>query len=294
MYRWQRKLTPYLFISPFFIGYAIFFIIPVIWSFNLSLYRQTGLNAEARYVGLENYSRLLQDDTFIKSVTNTTQYALGSIFIIVPLALGLALLLSIPNLRLREFFRLFFFTPNITSGIVVGIIFRLVFEEQYGLLNNFVIQPLGGEPVRWLRDQQWVMPSVILLGVWRYTGINALYFMVGLQNVSPELKEAARVDGANRWAVFRYITLPMLRPVLAFVLTFAIIGSYNLFAEPSILVGAEGGPGNAGLTITMYLYTQGFRSIKLGYAAAIGYTLAFIIVVLTILQLVLTRVFRED
>lgn len=294
MYRWRRKLTPYLFISPFFIGYAIFFIIPVVWSLNLSLYRQTGLNANAKFVGLENYSRLLEDDKFIKAVVNTTQYALGSIFIILPLALGLALLLSIPNLRLREFFRLFFFTPNITSGIVVGIIFGLVFEEQYGLLNNFVIQPLGGQPVRWLRDQNWVMPSIILLGIWRYTGINALYFMVGLQNISPELKEAARVDGANRWAVFRYITLPMLRPVLAFVLTFAIIGSYNLFAEPSILVGPEGGPNNAGLTITMYLYTTGFRSIKLGYAAAIGYALAIIIVVLTIFQLVLTRVFRED
>jgi arabinooligosaccharide transport system permease protein len=295
MYRWGRKLTPYLFISPFFIGYAIFFIIPVIWSFNLSLYRQTGLNAAAKFVGLENYSRLLEDDKFIKAVVNTTQYALGSIFIIVPLALGLALLLSIPNLKFREFFRLFFFTPNITSGIVVGIIFGLVFEEQYGLLNNFVIQPLGGQPVRWLREQGWIMPSIILLGVWRYTGINALYFMVGLQNVSPELKEAARVDGANRWAVFRFITLPMLRPVIAFVLTFAIIGSYNLFTEPSILLrDADGGPNNAGLTITMYLYTTGFRSVKLGYAAAIGYALAIIIVVLTVLQLVLTRVFRED
>lgn len=294
MRRWGRKLTPYLFISPFFIGYAIFFIIPIIWSFNLSLYRQTGLNADAKFVGLENYSRLLEDDKFIKAVENTTKYALGSIFIIVPLALGLALLLSIPNLRFREFFRLFFFTPNITSGIVVGIIFGLVFEEQYGLLNNFVIQPLGGQPIRWLRDQSWVMPSIILLGVWRYTGINALYFMVGLQNVSPELKEAARVDGANRWRVFRHITLPMLRPVIAFVLTFAIIGSYNLFTEPSILVGGDGGPNNAGLTITMYLYTTGFRSIKLGYAAAIGYALAIIIVVLTVLQLVLTRVFRED
>lgn len=294
MSNWRRKIAPYLFISPFFIGYAIFFIIPVLWSLNLSLYRQTGLNAEAKFVGVENYSRLLEDDKFVKAVANTTQYALGSIFIIVPLALGLALLLSIPKLKFREFFRLFFFTPNITSGIVVGIIFRLVFEEQYGLLNNFVVQPLGGEPVRWLRDQSWIMPSVILLGVWRYTGINALYFMVGLQNVSPDLKEAARVDGANRWDVFRYITLPLLRPVLAFVLTFAIIGSYNLFAEPSILVGAEGGPGNAGLTITMYLYITGFRSIKLGYAAAIGYALAIIIITLTVLQLVLTRVFRED
>jgi ABC-type sugar transport system permease subunit len=138
------------------------------------------------------------------------------------------------------------------------------------------------------------MPAIIILGVWKFTGINALYFMVGLQNIPPELKEAARVDGATNWQVFRHVTLPMLRPVLAFVLTFAIIGSYNLFAEPVTLVGEVGGPNNAGLTMTMYLYNRGFRELKMGYASAIGYTLAIIIVVLTVIQLVLIRAFRED
>jgi arabinosaccharide transport system permease protein len=244
---------------------------PVIQSLRLSFFKQDGVNAEATFVGFANYVRLFtKDDLFIKSLTNTTYYALGSILLIVPLALLLALMLHRPKLRFREFFRLFFFTPNITSGVVVGIIFGLVFEEQYGLLNNLLLVPLGLEPVRWLRDPNWVMPSIILLGVWKFTGINALYFLV-----------------------FRFVTLPMLRPVLAFVLTFAIIGSYNLFAEPVTLVGETGGPRNAGLTITMYLYNRGFRELRMGYASAIGYTLAIIIVVLTILQLRLIRAFRD-
>jgi arabinosaccharide transport system permease protein len=289
-----RKLAPYLFISPFFIGYAVFFLLPVIQSLRLSFYKQDGINTEATFVGFANYVRLFtKDDLFLKSLVNTTYYALGSILIIVPLALILALLLHRPKLRFREFFRLFFFTPNITSGVVVGIIFGLVFEQDYGLINNLLLKPLGIEGVRWLRDPNWVMPSIILLGVWKFTGINALYFLVGLQNIPSELKEAARIDGANSWQVFRNITLPMLRPVLAFVLTFAIIGSYNLFAESVTLVGETGGPRNAGLTMTMYLFNRGFRELKMGYASAIGYTLAIIIVVLTLIQLRLVRAFRD-
>jgi arabinosaccharide transport system permease protein len=282
------------FIILFFIGYALFFLLPVIQSLRLSFYKQDGINTEATFVGFANYVRLFtKDDLFLKSLVNTTYYALGSILIIVPLALLLALLLHRPKLRFREFFRLFFFTPNITSGVVVGIIFGLVFEQDYGLINNLLLKPLGIEGVRWLRDPNWVMPSIILLGVWKFTGINALYFLVGLQNIPSELKEAARIDGANSWQVFRNITLPLLRPVLAFVLTFAIIGSYNLFAESVTLVGETGGPRNAGLTMTMYLFNRGFRELKMGYASAIGYTLAIIIVVLTILQLRLVRAFRD-
>ncbi|MEM7134094.1 MAG: sugar ABC transporter permease [Chloroflexota bacterium] len=296
MYSRSRKLAPYLFISPFFIGYAIFFLAPILQSLRLSFFRQQGINAEPRFEGLGNYVRLFtKDELFFTSLWNTTYYALGSVFIIVPLALILGMILYAPRLRFREFFRLFFFTPNITAGVVVGIIFGLVFEEEYGLINNLLLIPLGVEPIRWLREAFWVMPAIIILGTWRYTGINALYFMVGLQNIPPELTEAAKVDGASRWQVFRHVTLPMLRPVLAFVLTFAIIGSYNLFAEPvTLLRSMAGGPNNSGMTMTMYLYTRGFRELKMGYASAIGYSLAIIIVALTVIQLYFIRAFRED
>jgi arabinosaccharide transport system permease protein len=290
----ERRLAPYLFISPFFIGYAIFFMYPVLQGLYLSFFKQSGALSTPRFVGLANYADLFTDRLFRVALWNTTYYALGSILVIVPAALALALILSRPELRLREFFRLLFFSPNITSGVVVAIIFSLVFNQQFGLLNEWVLNPLGIEDQRWLRDPLLIMPAVILLGLWKFTGINALYFMAGLQNIPHEVREAAVIDGASRWQLFRHITLPLLRPTMIFVLTFAIIGSYNLFAEPSLLVGLEGGTRNAGLFMTMHLYLTGFRQLELGYAAAIGYALTLIIIVLTAIQLRLMGLFRED
>jgi ABC-type sugar transport system permease subunit len=294
MGKWRRRITPYLFISPFFIGYAIFFLYPMLWAFYLSFFQQVGIGSTPKFIGLDNYVNLLSDQTFLKALANTTYYAAGSIFLIAPAALALALVLVIRRLWGREFFRLFFFSPNITSGVVVGIIFRLVFSADYGLINNYFLLPLGLEKVRWLQEPVFVMPAIIILGLWRWTGINALYFMAGLQNIPEEVKEAAMIDGAGRWQVFRYITLPLLRPILIFVMTFAIIGSYNLFGEPTVLVGVEGGPSNAGLFMTMYLYLSGFRFMKFSYASAIGYALTLIIFVLTLIQLRLLGLFRED
>lgn len=294
MTKWKRRITPYLFISPFFVGYAIFFFYPVAHALYLSFFRQVGIGSSPAFVGVENYIKLLSDATFVKSVINTSYYAAGSVFIIVPVALALGLALNVPRLPLRGFFRFFFFTPLITSGVVVAIIFNLVFNQPYGLLNNYILSPLGLPELGWLLDPALVMPSIILVGLWRYTGVNALYFLVGLQNIPTEIMEAAALDGANRWQAFRYVTLPLLRPVLLFVVILAIVGSYNLFAEPFLLTGAEGGTRNAGLFMTMYLYLNGFRFLKFGYAAAIGYAMTIIILVLSLIQLKLLGVFRED
>lgn len=178
--------------------------------------------------------------------------------------------------------------------MVIAIIFSIVFSRDYGLINNYLLAPLGLPKVEWLRNPVAIMPAIILVGLWHYLGVNALYFLVGLQNIPPELKEAAVIDGAGSWQLFRYVTLPLLRPILIFVVTIAIIGSYNLFAEPAVLLGAEGGPNNAGLFMTMYLYLVGFRFLDFGYASAIGYALALIIIALTLLQLRLMGVFREE
>ena len=140
---WRRRLVPYLFISPFFIGYAVFFVYPILWAFYLSFFQQKGVISTPKFVGLDNYVDLLSDDLFMRALFNTSYYALGSILLIVPAALGLALVLVIRNLGLREFFRFFFFTPNITAGVVVAIIFRLVYEQDYGLFNNYLLAPLG-------------------------------------------------------------------------------------------------------------------------------------------------------
>ena len=191
-----RKIAPYLFISPFFVGYAIFFLYPVIQSLQLSFYRQVGLTNAPRFIGFDNYVRLVnKDPLFIKALANTTYYALGSILIIVPLALLLALILHSPKLRFRELFRFLYFTPNITAGVVVGIIFGLVFEEQYGLINNLLLAPLGGENVRWLREARWIMPAVIILGAWKWNRHQRHLFHGRLA----EYPAGAQGGGAGRW-----------------------------------------------------------------------------------------------
>jgi len=293
-----KKLPPYLFISPFFIGYAIFFAYPVFQSLKLSFYRQSP-TTEAKFVGFKNFNRLLSgaDESFIQSIINTLYYTAGSVFIIVPFALLLALILTRPNLKFREFFRLFFFTPNITSGVVVGIVFALVFEKNYGVINNVLI-PFVDPQIGWLKDPTFVMPSIIILGMWKFTGVNILYFMVGLQNIPPVYRQAALIDGATSFQIFYYITLPLLKPILAFIITFAIIGSFNLFAEPLILMqiggNSLGGPRDSGWFMTTYLYYMGFQNSRFGYASAIGFSLAILIILITIIQLLILRVHKDD
>ena len=298
MKKFHKKLIPYLFISPFFIGYAIFFAYPVFQSLKLSFYRQSA-TTEAKFVGFKNFKRLLSgaDESFVQSIINTIYYCTGSVFIIVPLALIIAVFLTRPKLKFREFFRLFFFTPSITSGVVVGIVFVLIFEKNYGVINNVLI-PNIDPPIGWLKDPMFVMPSMILLGIWKFTGVNILYFMVGLQNIPPVYRQAALIDGANSFQIFYYITLPLLKPILAFVITFAIIGSFNLFAEPLILMqsgnNSLGGPRDSGWFMTTYLYYMGFQNSRFGYASAIGFSLAVLIISITIIQLLILRVHKDE
>jgi ABC-type sugar transport system permease subunit len=291
--KFQRASAPYLFIAPFFVGYLIFWGYPVVNGFWTSLHSEQFDPGGSQWIGFQNYRDLLSDDRFHTALINTTQYALGSIFVIVPIALLIALALNITWLRFRGGFRMAFLMPNVVSAAVIAIMFVLVLDRNYGVINSYLVEPAGMEPIDWLGSPKWAMPSLILLGLWRYVGINSLYFLVGLQNIPTELYEAAALDGAGRWRLFRDITLPLLRPVMLFVVTIAIIGSYRLFAEPHILFGGTG-PNDSALTVMTYLYVMAFQSVRFGYAAAIGYSLVVIIAILSLLQLRIFGAFRDD
>jgi ABC-type sugar transport system permease subunit len=290
--RIQRRLAPYLFITPFFLGYALFWGYPVLKGFWTSLHAEA-VGGSHEWIGLQNYRELIGDERFHRALANTTLYALGSIFLIVPVALLIALALNAEALRFRTFWRLTFLLPIVVGAAVIAIMFVLVFDENFGVLNTYVLRPVGFPAIGWLRDPNWALPAVILLGLWRYAGINSLYFVVGLSNIPKELSEAAALDGASRWGIFRTITLPLLRPVMLFVVVIAIIGSYQLFAEPLILFGGPG-PSDSAMTVMVYLYLTAFQSVRFGYAAAIGYSLVIIIAVLSFAQLRLFGAFRED
>jgi ABC-type sugar transport system permease subunit len=294
VYWWRkndRKTAPYLFLTPFLILFTVFSIYPVFYSVYLSFHKVVGLSTPT-FVGLENYVDLAKDPRFIKSLVNTSYYAAASVFILSPLALLVAVAFDAKVTRnLSHFYQVTYFLPIITSAVVVATMFRMIFDEQYGLLNGFLMN-FGMEGVPWLRSTRWALPSIFLMGIWLFLGINALYFLAGLQNISHEIKEAAQIDGANSWQTFFYVMVPLLKPVILFVIIQAIIGSYNLFAQPLLLTG--GGPQDATLMMTIYLYIKGFREFRLGYAAAIGYAIVFIVLILTVINLFLFRTFRED
>jgi arabinosaccharide transport system permease protein len=292
--RLVRKITPYLFISPFFIGFTVFSLFPMAYSIWLSLHRQNGLVSSGKFIGLQNYSRLLQDDIFLKSLSNTSLWALGMILVMLPVSLGLATLLNSRHLKGREFFKLLYFTPNVTTGVVIAIVFGLIFHDDFGLLNNYVMKPLGLQRVRWLEVGSAVIPALLIMGTWRWSGVNALYFLNGMRSINPDIIEAALIDGANQWQLFRYITFPLLRPIVIFLVTLTIIGSFNTFAESALLFGAEGGPERAGLLTTMFLYNESFKSMRVGYGAAIGWLVAAIVISITIAQTWVLGLFRED
>ena len=295
----QRKVIPYIFLAPFLLSFLIFTVYPAGAAFFLSFQRVRGFISPAEgggvvleYKGLENYERLLtKDKRFRIALINGAEFALGTVFVQMPLALGVALLMNAPHVRFKVLARLAFFAPYITSAIVVGWIFTLVFDQRYGLLNALLAQA-GLDAVGWLTDKDFVMPALIILGLWTWVGYNSLFFLAGLQNVPDDLKEAARIDGASTVRVFWHITIPFLRPVFVFVVITGLIGSFSLFSQPYLLFDSGSGPQDSGLFPLMYLFFIGFENLRMGYASAIGYLLTAIILVITGVQLLLFRLWK--
>jgi ABC-type sugar transport system permease subunit len=254
----------------------------------LSFHEAVALDTPS-FTGLDNYIRLVQDERYLHALRNTTVYALASVFILSPLALVVAMAIRsflVPSANLKSFYRIALFLPFVTSLVVIALIFSLMFDKEYGLINSF-FSTIGLPKLNWLRSEQLAMVSVIVVGIWTYLGVNSLYFLAGLQNIPEELNEAAAIDGAGRLKIFRYITLPLLRPTILFVVVQATIFSYQLFEIPFLLTG--GGPSDATLVLSIYLYEVGFSQFDRGYAAAIGYSMALISIVLAGIQLYLFR-----
>ncbi len=282
----KPRYAPYFFLAPFFLLFGVFMVYPLFDSIRLSTYSVRGMRSET-FVGFENIERLVADPLFWTALWNTAYFAAGSLLLQLPVALVLALLLSNARLKGRNLFRLSFFSPVLISGVFIAVIFYLLYDRRYGLVNKVL-----GSEIQWLQDPDLVMPALVLAGVWRWAGFNMVYFLAGLQSIRQELYEAAAVDGAGPWQSFIHVTIPALKPVIAFVVITSMIGSFQLFDLPYVLT--EGGPGNASMTMVMYLYKHGFEFINLGYAATIGWALAVIIGVISIIQVRFFGVFREN
>jgi ABC-type sugar transport system permease subunit len=278
----QTRSAPYILLAPFLLCFTIFTIYPLFKSVDLSMHQTFGPKS-TRFIGLANYRFLLSDPLFWKAVRNTAIFTLGSVFIQLPCALGLAILLNRPNLRGRAILRSIFFSPSLVGLVFVAMIFSTVLEKRTGLLNVVLHRLIHFDlDFPWL--EKYVMFSLILAGCWLYIGFNMVYFLAALQNVSRDLIEAAIVDGANAWHQFVHVTIPAIRPVASFVVLLSIIGSFQLFELPYVLFNGTAGPDNQGLTIVMYLYQTGFQTGDLGYASAIGWILAILLGCIALLQ----------
>ncbi len=289
---WRQDLTGWAFAAPFVILFGVFMALPILISFLLS-FTSFGLRdlqnpIGATFVGVDNYAALLSDAKFWKALGNTFYFvAIG-----VPLTLGIGLLiasaLSRGITRFRTVFRVGYYLPVITSIVAIAVVWRFLLNPDVGLINN-VLQAVGITGPEWLANPTLAMPTIIAMAVWRNLGFAMVVFIAGLQAIPVTLYEAAAIDGAGRWQAFRYVTLPMLRPTILFMLVITTIGYLQLFEEPFVMT--DGGPLDATLSVTMYMYQQGFEFFKQGYASAVAYVLFVIVAVIAFLQF---RFLRED
>lgn len=258
-----------------------FVFYPMIQAFITSL--RSGMGNNMKFVGIENYKRLFTDTIFQKAVINTLIYLVVQVPIMILLALFISVLLNDKDLKGKGFFRTAIFLPCVTSLVAYSVIFKSLFSND-GLMNKILLSMhLINSPIQWITDPLWAKVTIIIAITWRWTGYNMIFYLAGLQNIDPSMYEAAKIDGASPVKQFFYITVPLLKPIILFTTITSTIGTLQLFDE--VMNITEGGPGNATVTISQYIYNLSFKySPNFGYAAAVSYTIVFMIIILSLVQ----------
>ncbi|MER7701962.1 sugar ABC transporter permease [Kitasatospora sp. NPDC097605] len=278
--RLRRRAVPYLLLTPALLLFGVFKAYPIVSSMLLSLTGGTG-NA-THSPGLANYRRLLDDPLFWTALGNTARILVVQVPVMLALALLLAVGLNTALVRWRVVWRLGVFMPTVTGLVATGILFSFLLNTNNGAVNK-ALDAIGLPTVDWFGSGFWSRMAIVVVLTWHYTGYNAVIYLAGLQGIPRELYEAAMVDGAGPVRRFLSVTVPALRPVLLFTVVLSTIGTLQLFDEPYVLT--RGGPDNATLTVSMYLYDNGFRYFDFGYASAIAYALTLIVSVLGAVQM---------
>ncbi len=276
----RNAVKGYLFLVPNIIGFAIFTFIPIVASFVLSFTSWDGFS-ELEFIGFENFIRLFSDYIFKISMWNTLVFTLVSVPVTLVIALAVAMLLN-KGIKGVKVVRAAFFLPYITAAIAVAVVWQLLYHPTLGPINQFIMLFGVENPPKWLSGTSTAMLSVIIMYVWKMIGYYMIIFLAGLQGVPKQLYEAADIDGANRWEKFRNVTLPMLSPVVFFTLIIALINSFKVFTEIYALTG--GGPGHSTNVLVYNIYVEAFQKYNLGYASAMSYVLALIIITITLIQ----------
>jgi multiple sugar transport system permease protein len=277
---WSDGFWAFLLLLPTFLGLTIV-IVSVVGGLAIS-FTQWDIMTKPEWVGLKNYITMFrEDELFRKSLINTFYFTLG----VVPLGTVLSLLAAVvmnQKLRGQTFFRTVYFLPTVCSGIAIALLWAWLYNTQFGLINS-MLRTIGLPKVSWLGDKRIAMPSVIIMTIWRGLGYSMILFLAGLQGIPQEYYEAATIDGASRWQLFRRITLPLLSPTTFFVIILSMIGSFQVFEATYIMT--QGGPYYATYTMVLLIFNQGFLWFRMGYASALAYILFAIILAVTLVQI---------
>jgi multiple sugar transport system permease protein len=284
-FRRREIVWSYLFISIPVLGFLIFGFAPIVSSFVLS-FMDWDMVSPAKWNGVGNYKDMILDEKFYKSLYNTLYLLIG-----IPIGMFFSLLIALlMNRKLKgiSFLRTIYYIPVISPIIAVSLLWQWILNNDYGLINDWIYQIFGIQGPNWLGDPHWVKPSFILMGLWGGIGGTMVLYLAGLQGIASDYYEAATVDGASRWHLFRYITFPLLSPIHFFVIVMGIIGTFQSFSQMYILA-TDGGPEYSGATIVFYIFNEAFKYFNMGYASAVAWVLGILIFIITMIQFKLSK-----
>jgi len=278
---WQKNNIGWLFILIATIAISLFYFYPMVQSFILSF--QTGMGSNLTWAGFDNWIRLFSDPTLKQALINTFTYLIIQVPVMILLALVLSVLLNDATLKFRGFFRVAIFLPCVTSLVAYSILFKYLFSGD-GIINQFLVNfSIISQPIQFLADPFWAKATVIIAITWRWAGYNMIFYLSALQNIDRSIYEAAQIDGASAFQQFFKITIPLLKPIILFTSIISTIGTLQLFDE--VMNITSGGPGNATLSISQYIYNLSFEyTPDFGYAATVSYVIVIFIIILSIFQ----------
>ena len=287
----KRNKYAYFYITPFFIVFLIFSLFPILYSFVLSFCDMDVLSGRFTFVGMRNYQRLFESGYFFKSIGNTLLIWIMSIIPQLSIAFVLALILSNKWFRGRFLLRNIYYFPNLITPVTIGLLFGAMFSYPGGAVNN-IITMLGLEAVDFQNNQMLARMVIAIAICWKNFGFNIIYFTAGINSISDDVLEAAEVDGASNWQKITRITLPLMRPILIYVLVTSVIGGLQMFDESHLVFKSV--PGDATVTMVKYLYDSAFERFQFGYAAAVAYGIFVIIIIASVFSLLVTKEKKDD
>ena len=289
---YSQKVAPYVFVLPFIISFLLFWIYPLITAFTMSFQDIGAIKSE--WVGFHNYTKLLKDKVFMIAVMNSAKYMFFTLVLLIPFPMLFAVLLDSNLVKAKGLWKAVLYVPALTSVVISGTLFRLMFTEYKTGQMNVITQALGLGTYKWLKMGWSGMVALLIVACWRWTGVNMLYFLSGLKSIDSSLYEAADIDGATGWQKFKYVTLPLLKPTTIYVLTISVYAGLAMFLESFMLWAGNSSPNNIGLTIVGYLYKRGIEKNDMGYACAVGVVLLIIALIINFTQLILNGTFKKE